>query len=130
VVTTATTKGEKSERKKAPADTYTRSYLRRSVLKRFIILIRTFTFARTQKKGNMFLEPGGLHNTIIWGAQKRQQESQLGRSYFFLKSNRENLFGPEEAPENPFLLSVSHDIEKCSARFFRSCQDTMGAHNP
>jgi hypothetical protein len=48
-----------------------------------------------------------------------------------LKSNRENLFGPEEAPENPPILSVSHAIETYSARlFFRSCQDTMGAHNP
>jgi hypothetical protein len=47
------------------------------------------------------------------------------------ESNREILFGPEEAPENPPLFSVSHAIETYGARFlFQSCQDTMGAHNP
>jgi hypothetical protein len=36
-----------------------------------------------------------------------------------LKSNRENLmFGPEEAPKNPPLLSVSHAIETHGARLF------------
>jgi hypothetical protein len=43
----------------------------------------------------------------------------------------ETLFGPEEAPEHPPLSSVFHAIETYGARlFFRSCQDTMGAHNP
>jgi hypothetical protein len=60
-----------------------------------------------------------------------QHESRQGRSNFCLKSNREILFGPEEAPENPPLLSVSRAIETYGARFFfQSCQDTMGARNP
>jgi hypothetical protein len=67
------------------------------------------------KKGNTFLEPGG-YRAIIWGTQKQQKESRLGRSNFCLKSNRENLFGPEEAPENPTLLSVSRAIDTYSAR--------------
>jgi hypothetical protein len=75
-----------------------------------------------------FLGLGG-HRAIIWGTQKRQHESRQGRSNFCLKSNREILFGPEEAPENPPLLSVSRTIET-SRDFFQSCQDTMGAHNP
>jgi hypothetical protein len=66
-----------------------------------------------------FLGLGG-HRAIIWGTQMLQHESQQGRSNFCLKSNRGILFGPEEAPENPPLLSVSRAIETYGARFFVS----------
>jgi hypothetical protein len=41
------------------------------------------------------------------------------------------MFGPEEAPENPSLLSVSHAIETYGARlFFSLVKIQWGAHNP
>jgi hypothetical protein len=73
--------------------------------------------AYAKKREIHFLSLGG-NRAIMWGGQKQQQESRLGRSNFCLKSNRDNLFGPEEVPENPSLLSVSHAIETYSAQLF------------
>jgi hypothetical protein len=54
----------------------------------------------------------------------------VGRSNFCLKSNRENLFVPEEAPANPPLLSVSHAFETYSARLFLALTGYNRSHNP
>jgi hypothetical protein len=83
------------------------------------------------KKGKCDCWGRGGHRAIIWGTQKRQHESRQGWSNCCLKSNRQILFGPEEAPENPPLLSVSHAIEINCARFFLSLDKIQwGAHNP
>jgi hypothetical protein len=75
--------------------------------------------AYAKKKEMRFLGLGG-HRAIIWGTQMWQHESRQGRSNFCLKSNRDILFEPEEAPENPPVLSVSRAFETYGARFFSS----------